>query len=882
MSEVLGRLSSALSERYRIERELGRGGMATVYLAHDLRHDRPVAIKLFLPELSAVIGAERFLNEIKVTAHLQHPHILALYDSGSADGLLYYVMPYVEGESLRQRLDRERQLPIAEAVRIAREAADALDYAHRHGVIHRDVKPENILLHEGRVLVGDFGIALALRNAGGERITQTGISLGTPQYMSPEQATADRDIDARSDIYSLSCVLYEMLAGEPPHTGPTAQAVIAKIVTDKPRPIAELRETVPPGVAATIHTGLARLPADRFDSAGGFASALTHSGMAQASGASGLAVGDTRIRHARTVRLLGVAGIALIALAGAWLLGRRSSPAGAAPPPSQLSILAPTLGAQAAGLQRQVALTPDGSAVIYVGSEGTSGARLLLQRLEEPEPTRIPGSDGLLAPEVSPDGRWLAAQSFTGDIVRFPFQGTSAQPAPLARGGFFAWHPDGSLWFSLGRTLQRVLPGQDSIEVRIPALERVLWVQQVLDDGNTALVLEAGRGGATGAPCLVLDLTTGHVTPLIDEPVVAVRYTAGYLVFARPDGTLVAALFDRRRTRMSGEAVAIAAGVSLTGNVSAQLAVARNGTVAYIPEDPRSLVLVDRTGATRPATEQRHNFHSPRFSPDGRRLAVDFVSAEGRDVWVRDLDQGTLTRATFDRDGHDPTWAPDGTYITYVSSRSGALGIYRVRPGSGAPPESLFASSQLNYTGVWVPDGKAIVTVVGLQSQEDVAILRNDGRGPIEPVIATEFREAYPAISPNGRWLAFVSDQSGRLQVYVRPLQGDVEQVQVSLAGGDEPVWGRDGGELFYRATGEGRVELVAAAVQTAPTFRVMSRKALFSLADYVPTTPHASYDVSPDGKTFVMVRRNPASRIVVIQNLPELVRRRSGEAARR
>ncbi|MDH4045824.1 MAG: serine/threonine protein kinase, partial [Gemmatimonadota bacterium] len=264
MTETTQRLSTALADRYRIERELGAGGMATVYLAQDLKHDRQVALKLLRPELGAILGGERFLQEIKVTANLQHPHILPLFDSGSADGLLFYVMPLVEGETLRQRLDREKQLPVAEAVRIASEVASALDYAHRHGVIHRDIKPENILLHDGRALVADFGIALAVRNAGGSRLTETGLSLGTPFYMSPEQATGDRELDARTDVFALGCVLYEMLTGAPPFTGPTAQAVITKLVTEEAPPVTGQRRTVPPQIADALHQALEKMPADRF------------------------------------------------------------------------------------------------------------------------------------------------------------------------------------------------------------------------------------------------------------------------------------------------------------------------------------------------------------------------------------------------------------------------------------------------------------------------------------------------------------------------------------------------------------------------------------------------------------------------------------------
>src|SRR5690348_3702303 len=261
------RLAAALAERYRIERELGAGGMATVYLAEDLKHKRKVALKVLKPELAAVLGAERFVQEITTTAALQHPHILPLFDSGTADGFLFYVMPFIDGETLRAKLDRETQLGVDEAVRITREVADALDYAHRHGVIHRDIKPENILLHDGRPIVADFGIALAVSAAAGGRMTKTGLSLGTPHYMSPEQATAEKDLTNRSDIYSLGCVLYEMLTGNPPHVGASAQQIIMKIVTEDAPLVTSVRKSVPPNVSSAVAKAVERLPADRFETA---------------------------------------------------------------------------------------------------------------------------------------------------------------------------------------------------------------------------------------------------------------------------------------------------------------------------------------------------------------------------------------------------------------------------------------------------------------------------------------------------------------------------------------------------------------------------------------------------------------------------------------
>jgi len=309
VAEVTDRLTAALADRYRIERELGQGGMATVYLAQDLKHDRKVAVKVLKPELAAVLGAERFLAEIKVTANLQHPNLLPLFDSGEADGFLYYVMPYVEGETLRARLERERQLPVDETVRLATLLANALDYAHARGVIHRDLKPENILLPAGQPVIADFGIALAVAQAGGSRVTETGLSLGTPHYMSPEQAAGDRDLDARSDQYALAAVTYEMLTGEPPHTGPTAQAIIARLMTEKPRSVRLTRPAATTAVDLAIGRALAKPPADRFPTCGAFAHALVTSPA----------------RRNRSV-LIGAAAAGLIVIAGvAWLAASRKS-----------------------------------------------------------------------------------------------------------------------------------------------------------------------------------------------------------------------------------------------------------------------------------------------------------------------------------------------------------------------------------------------------------------------------------------------------------------------------------------------------------------------------------------------------------------------------
>jgi eukaryotic-like serine/threonine-protein kinase len=898
MTTPTARLASALSDRYRLVRELGQGGMATVHLAEDLKHGRKVAIKVLHPELSAVLGSERFLGEIKVTANLQHPHILGLIDSGEADGLLYYVMPYVAGESLRARLGREGQLPVDEALRLAREVASALDYAHRQGVVHRDIKPENTLLQDGAALVADFGIALAVEEAGGHRMTQTGMSLGTPAYMSPEQAMGERKIGPRSDVYALGAMTFEMLAGEPPFTGPSSQAIVAKVLTEQPPALRAKRPSVPPAAEAAILTALQKLPADRWGSAKEFgdalASATTHHTPIAATLPLAVSRGRPRAAWKSAALWLGwiVAGVAGAVAAWALLRPRPELP------PSRLAILAPGLGGSGAGsAQRHLTFEPNGQTLVYaaMGTEGMM--HLVRQALDAEAPTPIPGALQVSSPLVSPDGRSLiATQAVRNQVLRLPLEGGSPEllVRSLLTSDDAGWDPDGSLWVSDPNTGQiGHVVGDSLVLIAAKGQHRV---QQILPDGRTALTVRARVGNATG-PVLLVDLQDGSETAIFDTPVIEARITSGYLVVAAPGGNLLAVPLDRSGRRVVGSPVTVATNVAITGTAVAQFAVASNGNLAYIPEEPYSLVFLDRAGSSRLATSERRNFHHPMFSPDGRRLSLDFNSIEGRNVWVLRLDEGTLTRASFDRDGHDATWTPDGRFITYIAPINRPDGLtlvlLRKRPGSAEPPDTLVASKLLSYTGVWLRDGSALLTTAtGLRrgprtadsadagSRIDAAIVRNAGRGPIEPLVASPFAEGWVGASPDGRWISFVSDQSGRDEVYVRDLAGEQDQVLVSLDGGTEPVWSHDGRELYYRETTQGDPYLVAASIRTSPTIAVAGRKRLFSVGDIVGTNPHANYDVSPDGKTFAMVRRSPAARIVVIQNLPALVRRLQGERA--
>ena len=431
--DVIERLNTALSGQYAIEREIGQGGMATVYLADDLRHDRKVALKVLKPELAAVVGGERFLAEIKTTAKLQHPHVLPLFDSGEADTFLYFVTPYIEGESLRERIDREKQLSVDEAVSITRKVADALDYAHEHGVVHHDIKPGNILISDrGEPLVADFGTALAVAQAGGGRITETGLSLGTPHYMSPEQASGDRDIDPRSDVYSLASVLYELLAGQPPFAATTAQAVLVQILTAEAQPVTKLRKTVPPHVSAALTRGLEKLPADRFPSALSFSEALGDEGFRYATVT--MSTGEQRAAAIVPSTRVGVAGsswlrdprsivsLAAVALVSVLYVTRQPAdpPLLAAP---AVRTLVTDFELRAPGNSGvRMAIAPDGSRIAFA-SEQDGVWKLFVRESGEIGWREIPETDGASHPTFSPDGRSIAFTQDDANVVRVELDG---------------------------------------------------------------------------------------------------------------------------------------------------------------------------------------------------------------------------------------------------------------------------------------------------------------------------------------------------------------------------------------------------------------------------------------------------------------------------
>ena len=866
-----GRLAASLAGRYVLERVLGRGGMATVYLATDERHRRRVAMKVLLPELSALLGPERFLKEIELTASLQHPHVLPLFDSGAADGLLWYVMPFVEGETLRAKLARDRQLPIDDAVRIASEVASALEHAHRHGVVHRDVKPENILLgDDGQALVADFGIALAVRQAGGTRMTRTGLSLGTPQYMSPEQATGDRGVDARTDVYALGAVTYEMLVGDPPFTGPTAQAVLARIIGDDPPPPTRTRRTVPPHVEAAVLRALEKLPADRFGSAAAFAAALAQPTASHV-------VAGTRALASRASAALAVGVVAAVIVA-AWTVGRADGRAGAvaggaaARGPVRFFIEGDSASLGPSG----PAVSPDGRTVVYA-REGPDGVRLYARRIDELTPRPLRGSEDADEPFFSPDGAWVAFFA-RGALRKVRLDGGPAvvvteipPPAEFAGG---SWGDDGRILYAVGwRNAVYRVSAEGGVAARVPVADttQAVGTPSLLPGSRAALVTATPASATTGERVAVLDLATGRLRRL--GPGSAPRYVAGHVVYATAAGELYRQPFDLERLEATGPAVPVATGLARLMGGAPAFDVSRSGTLAYrvggSPSEAANLrlTLTDRTGRELRAIPARVPW-TPRFSPDGGRIAYA-ARAPGRDssdLWITDVESGATQRLTTDaNESSDPQWSPDGRALAFSANAAGAKDVF-VQALDGGPRRLLTRRPGYQFPADWSHEARAVLfvefAIVGDRAgQQDLWVQPLDG-GAARPYLTTSARELGARVSPDGRWVAYTSDETGRDEVYVQSYPTPGRRTLVSAQGGMHPVWRRDGRELYYWH----REQLVAAQLEDrgagAPLV-VRGRTPLFH-APY-PGGVLAMYDASADGARFVIAAGyERANRIVV------------------
>ena len=897
MADTVAQVQRAFTA-YTVERELGRGGMAIVYLAHDKKHDRKVAIKVLHAELAAVLGAERFLQEIRVTANLQHPHILGLIDSGvigedggELRGRPYYVMPFVEGESLRQRLDKEQQLPVSDSVRIATEVASALDYAHRHGVVHRDIKPENILLHDGSAIVADFGIALAVTQAGGARITQTGLSLGTPGYMSPEQAMGERTITARSDIYSLGAVTYEMLSGEPPFTGPTVQAVVARVMTEEPRPLTAQRRSVPAHVDAAVGRALEKVPADRFATAHEFGEALNNPSFARQSAATPSARSSSRREKWMLYGATGLAALFLAIALWGWM-----RPA-AARPVVRYQLVFDSTEALVPGASwwTRVALSPDGSRLAYVG--GPRG-QVLVQTRNQLRVTPMPGSDGAMSPFFSPDGSRVGylheavvrvAPADGGPPITMSETLTGVAGASWGRDGFI--YVDGQQ----ATPLLRVEAKPGATPKWFTALDTAkgevdhTW-PEVLPNAKAVLfaIQFTGKNAATAATTFaigVADIPSGRHRVLIQNATHP-KYTAsGHLLYVTPNRTLMMVPFDQNSQKVTGEPVALIEGMRLGGLGAADLAVSEGGTLLYGMgggEGQQELVWVTREGKAQPVDpDWPGNFWQPSLSPDGKQVTVGTTTvSSGDEIWTKQLDRGPSIKLTSEeRQATDPTWTADGRSVTFSTSTDLATSDIWTRRADGSSQAVLqLRAKGLAFDPRWSADGSWLVfTGVRSPTESDIVGMRPGIDSAPSPLVATKSIELSPTLSPDGHWLAYASNETGRYEIYVVPFPNTGSaRWAISTRGGTAPLWSRRVNELFYR---DFAWNLVSVQLKTSPTFSVVRSTPLFPMRGFRNGGLTPQYAISPDNSRFLMIRPLTLTlpdKLVVVENWFEELKAKS------
>jgi len=873
VTDALARLRTALADRYRIERELGAGGMATVYLAHDLKHDRDIAIKVLHPDLGAALGGERFLSEIRTTAKLQHPHILPLLDSGEADGLLFYAMPYVRGETLRDRLTRENQLPVADALRIAGEIADALTEAHAQGIVHRDIKPENILLSGTHALVADFGIALAVQQAGGARMTQTGLSLGTPQYMAPEQAMGDKQVDHRADQYALAAVTYEMLTGEPPHSGSNAQAIVAKLLTEAVRPSTVLRPSVPLHVDEALRTALEKLPADRFTSMAAFRAALRDG---RATGATTSAARTaTRGRAAGPRPTAGrIAMFVTLGLLFGAPVGWGVAQLRNAAPPGRVSFAIRLPGTS---VVQDIAITHDGSQVMRAMRDSLGVQWVSVRALADTVVRLVAGTEGASVATFSPDGASIAFVTESGELRRVPSAGgPSTRLAELTSTVTPAWGDDGFIYYAQVEAGIFRVPAAGGTPTRVSTVDRsrnefAHWFPQALP-GGTHVLFHSYAAPQDSSRVEVVEIATGERTVLVRNAFNARVTASGHLLFMR-EGTLLAAPFDARRNRITREPIAVLADVAWNiSDGTAGYDVSRSGTLVFLRASEarrrNDIRWVARDGTLDAPLVPTGPWLEPEVSPNGAYIALTRAE-DVSSVWVFDVARRVLTPLSrVAGSAFAPTWLPDSRGVVHtIETPAYDIGLTHL---DAAPPETLVVSGVDKVPSDVSPDG-TLIAYTRAERGDHIELAPVTG-GLGTPLGTRERSQQGAVFSPDGQWIAWSElDPNETSQIYVRRVDGSVRRVQVSAAGGTQPRWTKRGAELVYRR-GDG----VYAVPFDAVAARVGTPTLLFSVPEDESTSRRTSgYDVSADGQRFLMTipedRRQSLPYVVVTDWLREL-----------
>ncbi len=892
---------------YEVLSAIGAGGMGEVYKARDTRLDRSVAIKILPPDVSADPDrCARFQREAKTIAGLNPPHICTLYDVGKHDGATYLVMEHITGETLAQRLEKG-PLPLEQALIVATEIADALAAAHRQGVIHRDLKPGNVMLTKTGAKLLDFGLAkltghgeqpaaasLASAPTRTGPLTTEGAIVGTLQYMAPEQVEG-KPADGRSDLWALGAIIYEMLTGKRAFQGASAASLIANIMNTEPPALGTLEPVTPPALDRLVRQCLAKSPDDRPDTAHDLASELrwVRETSAQPAGA----VSAIRRLPFRWV----VAGAAVVLLAlilvGTALM-RYSPPATFSPVVRSVIKVEPGrwLDGRRRAVERErpsrtaVAISADGRFVVYSAIEENPGLQaqpqLYLRGLDQANATRITGTDGGIDPFLSPDNRWVGFWA-DGKLMKVPLDG--GVPTPLCDAGPLygiygaSWGPDNTIVFageeSVG--LSRVsADGGKPESLTTPDPKREEYSHRLpfwLPNGKAVLVTVM-RYGHDSHPWLALFRFNPRQWRVLLQDAADARYVStGHLVFLR-QGTLMAVRFDLGSLKVVGQPAPVvdnvmqAFSMNSTYNTGAgQFAVSDAGALIYaaggvLPDRQNSLVWVDQSGIEQPVTPLQKAFFAPRLSPDGLRIA--YVTAGSKwQVFVYDLNTGINTRLTTEGWASYPIWTPDGQRIVFAWEKALASNLFSQPYDDSSPMERLTTSEHTQYPGSWSADGQTLAVVEEQHASTcDIDLLDARSRR-VRPFLNSEFDELYPEFSPDGRWIAYASNESGRNEVYVRPFPGPGGRTQVSSQGGIQPLWGR-GKRLFYRW----QDQVWAVDVRTDGGFRAGKPRLLFERSGYYRGSPIRDYDLSADGQRFLMVKLEqrtptPITEITLIEN---------------
>jgi Tol biopolymer transport system component/predicted Ser/Thr protein kinase len=886
---------------FEVAAQIGAGGMGEVYKARDTRLDRIVAIKVLpahladKPELR-----ERFEREARTIASLNHPHICTLYDIGRQDGTDYLVMEYLEGETLATRL-LKGPLPLEQVLQYAIEISDALDKAHRKGVTHRDIKPGNVMLTRSGTKLLDFGLAkLKESTAPADSVSQMptlshnptaqGTLLGTIQYMAPEQVEGKNDeIDARTDIFAFGAILYEMATGKKAFEGKTNASIIGAILKDNPPPISSLQPMTPPTLDRVVTTCLAKDPDDRWQTARDIWRELKWiaGGGSQIAPSLPATVKGSKAPWRRAVPVgSGILLAALLAGFAAWNL-KPTPPL----PPTPVTRYAITLpqGQQLAGLDTgpAVAISPDGAHLAYVAREGAT-QQLYLRDMDSFEFKSVPGTVGAANPFFSPDSQFVGFFA-GGKLAKVSVNGGAAQvltATALARGA--SWSSQGLIAFapSLSSGLEQVSDagGNPQLLTRFDKGENSHRWPAFLPGGKSLLFAAAFTAANwSAAKVVVQSLDTGERRDLIQGGTNPKYAPSGHLVYGQ-GGTLKAVPFDLRQLKITGAAVPIVDAVrQSTFNGHAQYSFSNTGSLVYIAGGSQSgqgkLVWVSRNGSEQPLAAPERAYEFPRLSPDGRRVAAS-ITDQDTQIWVYDLTREALTRLTFSgKTNTNSAWTPDGKRIAFNSDSDGVSNIYwQPADGSGGP-ERLARSNDTEVPRSWSPDGQLLTFLTTNDSSAnkglDIWVLRMNDR-KAQPLIATAYNESVPEFSPDGHWLTYISDESGRVEVYAQPYPGPGGKWQISTEGGTEPVWNPNGRELFYRSGDK----MMAVDIATQPAFAAGKPRVLFQGQYSLSPATMPNYDVSPDGQRFLMIKpteqvETGPSQINVVLNWFEELKRR-------